>query len=65
MGTATYGVQGLKEKTTGSGERPMDAASFGEQSIQASCQPPTPPSPLPTTLRSGCKVTDSAQEHNR
>ena len=27
-----------------SGERPIDAASFRQQSIQASCQPPPPPS---------------------
>ena len=48
MGTATFGGKGLKERTRVSGERPMGAASFSQQSIQASCtggapgQDPTP-----------------------
>ena len=39
MGTAAY-RQGLKEMTGVSGERPTDAASFRQQSTQASCQTP-------------------------
>ena len=42
MGTAVYGEKGVKESTRGSGERPIGAASFRQQSIQASYQtPPT------------------------
>ena len=39
MGTTTYGGKGFKGRARVSGERPMGAASFGQQSIQASCQP--------------------------
>ena len=43
MGTTTCGGKRSKERTCASGERPMGAASFRQQSIQASCQPPPPP----------------------
>ena len=40
MGTATDGGKVFQERTRVSGERPIGAAGFRQQSIQASCQPP-------------------------
>ena len=51
MGSAAYGGKGLNERTTASGERPIDAASFRRQSIQASNPPP--PSPYMGATPSG------------
>ena len=39
-GTATYGGKWFKERARLSDERPIRAASFRQQSIQASCPPP-------------------------
>ena len=39
MGTAAYGENGPKERAWVSGERPVGAASFRQQCIQASHQP--------------------------
>ena len=50
MGTAAYGGKGFKERTRVSGERPMGADSFRQQSIQASSPPRyvmSPPMPPP------------------
>ena len=46
MGTAAYGGKGFKERARVSGERPIGAASFRQQYIQASCQFPHPLAPL-------------------
>ena len=55
MGTATDGGNVFKERTRVSGERPIVASGFRQQSVQASCQtprseprtPPQGPCPLP------------------
>ena len=47
MCTATDGGTGFEERIRASGERPIGAASFRQQSIQASCQPPPPARPRP------------------
>ena len=43
MGTAAIVGKGFNERARVSGERPIGAASFRQQFIQASCQPPSPP----------------------
>ena len=45
MGTATYGGNGFNQWTRVSGEGPIGAASCRQQSTQASCQAPPPPTP--------------------
>ena len=44
MGTAAFRGKGFKERARVSGESPIGAASFRQQSIQESCQPPRFPS---------------------
>ena len=52
MGTAAYGGKGFKGRAGESGKRPIGAASFRQQYIQASCHLPCPPaiSPLPSSI---------------
>ena len=67
MGTATYGGEAFKERTRVSAERPIGAASFRQQSMQASAPPPPTPSPPLSrnrrkdvhhrTLRAFCSTT--------
>ena len=45
MGTAGSGGNAFKERTRGSGERPVGAARCRQSSIQASVNPPPPPRP--------------------
>ena len=46
MVIAAYGGKGLKEKARVSGKRAIGAASFRQQSTQASCQAPPSMNPL-------------------
>ena len=50
MGTAAYRGKGFKEFTRVSSQRPVGAASFRQQSTQASCQPSAP---LPRNFLTG------------
>ena len=49
MGAAAGGGRGLKGRTRGSGQRPIGAARYRQQSIRAPCPPPPRPPPTPLT----------------